>query len=208
LFNVLLSKLTLQEDIIIGSLVAGRKHPDLEKIMGMFVNTLVLRNYPQKDKKFSDFLKEIKNNTLAAFDNDDFQFDDLVDKLKVERKTGQNPLFDILFMFGAKNRKTPEEEKTGEAPLKITPYEEGDAQVKFDILFTGRDTGENLFFIIQYSSELFKQETIERYGEYFKEIVTAVITNETIPLKDIPMSYRLETAIAEIYTDSETDFDF
>jgi non-ribosomal peptide synthetase component F len=207
LFNILLSKLTLREDIIIGSLAVGRKHPDLENIMGMFINTLAFRNYPQKDKKFIDFLREVKKNTLEAFDNEDYQFDDLVDKLKAARETNRNPLFDVLFMFAPKPPETPTKDNTEDAALKITPYEEGDAQVKFDLLFTGSDTGENLFFTIQYSTELFKHETIERYIKYFKEIITTVAKNETLLLKDISISYELVTAVSDIYRHSETDFD-
>ncbi|HLP58377.1 MAG TPA: condensation domain-containing protein, partial [Candidatus Deferrimicrobium sp.] len=72
LYTIFLSKLTNQEDIVTGSPIAGRKHPDLKKIIGMFVNTLALRNYPAGEKKFPDFLEEIKEKTLKAFATQDY----------------------------------------------------------------------------------------------------------------------------------------
>jgi hypothetical protein len=64
LYTIHLSRLTGQDDIVIGSPVAGRRHADLEKIIGMFVNTLALRNYPVGEKIFRDFLEEVKEKTL------------------------------------------------------------------------------------------------------------------------------------------------
>ncbi|MCP5102597.1 MAG: hypothetical protein GY950_04420, partial [bacterium] len=96
-FNILPAKLSGQEDIVVGIPAAGRLHPDLEDIIGMFVNTLALRNHPTGDKNFKEFLRELKTNTLKAFENQEYQFEDLVELLKVKRDAGRNPLFDIMF---------------------------------------------------------------------------------------------------------------
>ncbi|MCP4149236.1 MAG: non-ribosomal peptide synthetase, partial [bacterium] len=96
IFTILLSKLTGQEDIIVGTPTAGRRHADLEKITGMFVNTLAMRNYPGREKKFKDYLAEVKENTMQAFENQEYQFEDLVEKLSVKRDTGRNPIFDVM----------------------------------------------------------------------------------------------------------------
>ncbi|MCP4156072.1 MAG: hypothetical protein GY757_50600, partial [bacterium] len=93
----LLSKLSGQEDIIVGTATAGRRHADLERIVGMFVNTLAMRNYPEGEKNVAEYLKEVKNATLNAFDNQEYQFENLVDRLSVRRDTGRNPLFDVMF---------------------------------------------------------------------------------------------------------------
>ncbi|MCK5057807.1 MAG: amino acid adenylation domain-containing protein, partial [Candidatus Aminicenantes bacterium] len=74
LFNVLLAKLSGQEDIVVGSPTAGRDHADLQKVIGMFVNTLTLRSHPVAEKTFIDFLKEVKEKTLRAFENQDYPF--------------------------------------------------------------------------------------------------------------------------------------
>ncbi|HLP58706.1 MAG TPA: condensation domain-containing protein, partial [Candidatus Deferrimicrobium sp.] len=98
-FNILLSKLGGQEDIIVGMPTAGRRHADLQQIIGMFVNTLALRNFPVANKTFREFLKEVKQKTLAAFENQEYPFENLVEKVVVNRDTGRNPLFDVIFVL-------------------------------------------------------------------------------------------------------------
>ncbi|MCP4149582.1 MAG: amino acid adenylation domain-containing protein, partial [bacterium] len=73
--NTLLAKLGNPEDIIIGTPVAGRRHADLENIIGMFVNTLPLRNFPKEEKTFKRFLQEVKGRTLDGFENQEYQFE-------------------------------------------------------------------------------------------------------------------------------------
>ncbi|HLP45683.1 MAG TPA: amino acid adenylation domain-containing protein, partial [Candidatus Kapabacteria bacterium] len=207
IFNILLFKLGCQEDIVLGTLVTGRRCLDLENIIGMFVNTLVLRNHPGNDKTFKEFLWEVKKTTLEAFDRQDYPFDDLVEKLEIKREPGRNPLFDVLFLF---NSVSASEENKLEVPgLKIKPLEEKSLQAKFDLLFTGRDSGENenLLFFIEYSTELFKKEQIERFITYFKEIVSAVTENEVIILKDIKFAHGLARVASDFNLREESGFE-
>ena len=99
IYNIFLLKISNQEDIVVGTPIAGRRHADLEKVVGMFVNTLALRNYPTGEKTFNTLLKEIKEKTIKAFENQDYQFEDMVEKIVVERDMSRNPLFDVMFMF-------------------------------------------------------------------------------------------------------------
>ncbi len=99
IYNILLSKLSNQEDIIIGTVTAGRQHADLENIIGMFVNTLPLRNYPKGELSFKEFLSTLKARTLACFDNQAFPYEELIDELHVTRDTSRNPLFDVMLVF-------------------------------------------------------------------------------------------------------------
>ncbi|HLP48889.1 MAG TPA: condensation domain-containing protein, partial [Candidatus Kapabacteria bacterium] len=208
IFSILLFKLCRQEDIVLGTLVAGRRHVGLAYIIGMFVNTLVLRIHPGDDKTFKEFLREAKKTTLEAFDNQDYPFDDLVEKLGVKREAARNPVFDVLFQF---NSKSENDEINLEIPgLKIKPLEDKNFQAKFDLLFTGKERGEkeNLFFSIEYSTELFKKEKIERFIAYFKEIISAVENNENSSLKDIEITQDLSSAAADLYREVESDFEF
>ncbi|HLP59077.1 MAG TPA: SDR family NAD(P)-dependent oxidoreductase, partial [Candidatus Deferrimicrobium sp.] len=83
--NILFFKYTGQSDIIIGCGIAGRPHADLQRIVGMFVNTLAMRNYPVGEKIYRLFLKEVIDQSIQAFANQDVQFEELVDRLAVER---------------------------------------------------------------------------------------------------------------------------
>ncbi|MCP5054259.1 MAG: hypothetical protein GY940_44235, partial [bacterium] len=97
LYNIFIAKISGQETLVVGTPVAGRRHADLENIIGMFVNTLPLKNEPAGNKTFLQLLDEIKSKSPEAFEKQDYQYETLVDALSVERHTGRNPLFDTLF---------------------------------------------------------------------------------------------------------------
>ncbi|MCP4149502.1 MAG: hypothetical protein GY757_17270, partial [bacterium] len=100
LLNTLFYKYTGQTDIIIGTPVAGRQHDDLQQIVGLFVNTLPMRNQPQGDKEYRTFLNEVITRSIQAFQNQEVQFEELVDKLEPRRAPSRNPLFDISMVVG------------------------------------------------------------------------------------------------------------
>jgi len=195
---------------VVGTIVAGRQYPVLEHIIGMFVNTLALRNFPQSEKTFLQFLREVRNNTLLAFENQDYQFDDVVMLLNLPRDVARNPLFDALFVFESVQDKSYQQEMAAfSGPhLKIKPFEGVDSPAKFDLLFTGSDTGKQIYFVLQYSTDLFKEETIQRLAEYFMKITAAAAANKEIFLKDIAISHDLDQASSNIYRQEQTDFDF
>lgn len=95
----LLSRLSGQDDIVIGSPIAGRPHADLEAVLGMFVNTLALRTRPAGNKTFEEFLKEVRQTALEAYEHQDYPFEELVDKLGVQREMSRNPLFDTTLVL-------------------------------------------------------------------------------------------------------------
>lgn len=190
LYNVLLSKLTYQEDIVVGVPVAGRNHVDLERILGMFVNTLPLRNFPHADMSFLDFLSAVTKKTLLFFDCQAFQFEQLVESLKIDRILGTNPIFDTVFSY---NSPAP---ATAELPgLTLTPYNNGQRISKFSITMTATEVVDQLYFQIEYVTDLFERKTVERFCKYFKRITSAVIENQHIKLADI-MLLTMEEQLA------------
>ena len=168
-FFLLLSKISGQEDIVVGSPAAGRRHADLDHIIGMFVNTLALRNYPNGRNFFSQFLGEVKESTLEAFENQDYPFEDLVDQAAVKRDPGRHPLFDIMFTLldtaGGIGEEVEERELEEQTLLNES--------VKFDLCLDVT-AGENLFFTLRYCTKLFKEETIRRLAGYFKRVLLSI----------------------------------
>ncbi|MDP4147305.1 MAG: condensation domain-containing protein, partial [Bacillota bacterium] len=97
-FNILLSKHSKQEDIIIGSPISGRIDKDVQDIIGMFVNSLALRNYPEAKKSFKTFLSEVKESSIKAYENQEYPYEKLIDKLEINGKLEKNvPLFNTMF---------------------------------------------------------------------------------------------------------------
>ncbi len=191
IYNVLLSKLSGQEDIIVGTGTAGRRHADLEKVIGMFVNTLALRNYPVEEKTFREFLLEVRDRTLQAFENQDYLFEELVEKVAKKRDLSRNPLFDTVFQVQNMGDEAVDSSIIEKFTLKLRPYGHEYNISKFDMFWGCTGTGERLQFFVNYRTKLFERETIERYISYFKEIVSEVTDNSEIKIKDILISLHL-----------------
>ncbi len=162
-FNVLLSRYSGQEDIIVGTPSAGRTHSDLDNTIGMFVNTLAIRNNINKEMSFKELLEEVKETTLGAFENQDYQLDELIEKLNIKRESGRNPLFDFMFVMQNLDLK---ENKVGS--LDINSFEPNFGVSKFDLSLIITEEENETHGIIEYSTDLFKRESIERLQKHFQ----------------------------------------
>jgi len=176
IYNILLSKICSQEDIIVGTPIAGRKHVELFDIIGFFVNTLSLRSGIRGQETFRVFLDRVKRSTLAAFDNQDYPFETLVEKIKVTRDMSRNPIFSVMFSLEEniwQNAGTsPGKELAG---IKVTSYAYEHKVSIFDLVLRGFESGEKLYFSLEYCTKLFKEETIVRFIDYFKRIIRSVV---------------------------------
>jgi amino acid adenylation domain-containing protein len=187
IFDIFLSKISSQEDIVVGTPTAGRNHPDLEHIIGMFVNTLSLRNYPSGEKPFIEFLRQVKRKTLEAFENQDYPFEDLVEKIKVMRDMSRNPLFEVMFLIQNIDE-APASGEIGETKfgeLNILPLAYERSISKFDLSLSTLEAEDRLYFAFQYCTKLFEERTIYRFINYFKRIITAAIETPGKPISEI-----------------------
>ncbi|MGB7604817.1 MAG: amino acid adenylation domain-containing protein [Lutisporaceae bacterium] len=178
--NILLSKYSGQADIIVGSPIAGRPHADLENIIGMFVNTLAMRNYPSGEKTFEEFLMEVKENALGAYAAQDYQFEELVEKLNIARDFSRNPVFDVMLVLQNMDR--------GEAAVEgisIKPYKSENRISKFDMIMNAVEIGNNICISIQYCTKLFNKATIERMYKHLENIMQAITENIDTKLSEI-----------------------
>ncbi len=200
--NVLLSKLSSQEDIVIGTVTAGRSHVDLEAIIGMFVNTVVLRNFPVPGKTFKEFLFEVREGILKAFENQEYQFEDLVERVSVNRDTSRNPLFDVMFVL-----QNMEQTWIDIPGLEIEPYEHGSGLAKFDLSFFASELEGILYFGFEFCTKLFKRETIERFIRYFKKVVVSVLDNPGETLSHIEIiSEQEKQQVLYDFNDTAVDY--
>ncbi|MCP4155327.1 MAG: amino acid adenylation domain-containing protein, partial [bacterium] len=202
--NILLAKLSGQDDVVIGTPVAGRTHADLDKIIGMFINTLVLRTRPQGEKTVIQFLEDVKTKTSNAYENQEYQFEDLLDNLDIERDISRNPLFDVLFSWHSMIRSTSAEEALDLPTVKNT-YRSSRQVAKFDLSWIGFEGDDKIFFNIDYCTKLFKKETIERFIVYFKNIVSTIIREPHIKLSQIEfMPAEEKKRLLYDFNDTET----
>ncbi len=193
-YTVLLSKYTNREDIVVGTPAAGRKHADLENIIGLFVNMLPLRNFPGGDKTFAAFLEKVKTNAIEAHENQDYPYEELVSKLGLQGDSSRNPLFDTVFQLLEIKPIRILVPGKDHPVLILTPYETGTRVSHFDLYLVAVEDENTIRLRMEYSTALFRQETIEKMLEHYKEILEQVMENSDIPLKDIRLTQRL-TAI-------------
>ncbi|MGY5190433.1 UNVERIFIED_CONTAM: hypothetical protein FO487_21990, partial [Bacillus amyloliquefaciens DSM 7 = ATCC 23350] len=116
-FQVLLATYSGQEDIIVGSPVAGRTHPDIQDMPGMFINTVAMRGKPEQTKTFLQLLEEIKETSVDAFAHQSYPLEELIARLPLDRDTTRSPLFSVS--FNMQNMEVPAL-KLGD--LHISPY--------------------------------------------------------------------------------------
>ncbi|MCP5047334.1 MAG: AMP-binding protein, partial [bacterium] len=182
-FYILLAKLSGQEDIVVGTPVAGRRHADLEKVIGMFVNTLALRNQPSNHLTVRDFLTHLKKRTLEAFENQEYSFEELVEQVDVKRDISRNPLFDVMFSLlqGKENATEPDEVQPGQ-----TTYTYEHRVSKFDLSLEVV-TGDKPVFVFEYCTKLFKEETIQRFTGYFRQLLRSVTGDIDKKISDIQL---------------------
>jgi amino acid adenylation domain-containing protein len=206
--NTLFYKYTGQTDIVIGCGTAGRTHSDLPHIIGMFINTLAQRNYPRGEKTYRSFLKEVIAHSIDAFENQDLQFEELVDLIDLERDASRNPLFDIMMIvqnFGVEksDKLFPTTRQPGiEAghELKTSRIKPDDSRFanrtsKFDITFYIIEEGEDVLIAIEYYTAIFKEDTIVRMVKHFKNIIKQAINNPGIKLGEIDLLTQQERHI-------------
>lgn len=194
IFYTLLYKITGQEDIILGTDTSGRRHADLQDLIGMFVNTIVLRNYPTGHKTFISFLQDVKDRTLAAFDNQDYPFKELLEQLNLKRDVRRNPIFDVAFFyadFTAAPAAAATPAVNDRIPLILKPYRREDNTSKFDLTLHISETVDSLFFIFEYCTRIFRKEKIEALAVLYSEVVDIILLNPEIKLGDIELSLSL-----------------
>jgi non-ribosomal peptide synthetase component F len=202
-YTILLSKYSGQTDIIIGTPIAGRNHIDLEDIMGLFLETLVIRNYPQESKTFEEFLEEVKENTLTAFENQSYPFSELIKQVGKENERSRNPVFDTMLIV-----QNIEPAKVELEDLTVAPVGTDSRVSKVDITLEAAESKTSIDFDLEYCTKLFKREAMERLVTFFKEILSIVVDNMKIKLKDIKMSHAVNAAESDAFRDDGTDFGF
>lgn len=183
---ICLSKFSYCEDVVVGSAFANRPEYELQSVVGMFVNTLALRGKPKRNKSVKQFIEEIKQICLDAYENQDYPFEKLISDLGIKRDASRNPLFDVMFVF-QNNISSDLLNKFG------MKYYEKDYNVsKFDLTINMEETDGKYIARFEYDISLFKEETIRCIANAFENI-----------LKNIPVNYEKTISEIKCYDEQE-----
>ena len=181
-FNVLLSRYSGQNDICVGTPAAGRSRLETEGLIGFFVNTLVLRTDLSGDPTFRQLLARVRAACLGAYANQDVPFEKLVDELRPERSLSRVPLFQVMFVF--QNAQTQEAEPSGRM-LKISLSD--DRKTTFDLTLGMAETPEGLVGVLDYNTDIFERESIERLLKHFRVLLESVLADHSRRLSELPL---------------------
>ncbi|MFC0215901.1 non-ribosomal peptide synthase/polyketide synthase [Paenibacillus chartarius] len=186
-YQVLLARYSRQEDIIVGTPVAGRPGEETAGIVGMFVNTLPIRSQPESGLTFQAFLEQVKERTLLAFEHQQVPFEDLLEKLNVRRDLSRNPLFDTMFSLN-----NIEMEKLEFAGVNCTPYPVQEKIAKADLSLDVRETEQGLHLVLEYCTKLFRRESAERMLNHYVEVLRSVTADPTVELGAVELMTEQE----------------
>ena len=179
-YYILLSKYTMQEDIVVGTPVVGRNKDELLNMIGMFVNTMPLKNHIDNSLSAYEFLQMIKNNTIEALEHQNYPFDELVNNLNITRDTSRNPLFDTLFVY-QNNGFTPVTFNGLHSELHIPDIKIS----KFDLSLEVVPTEKEFELNFEYALSLFNKKTIENFANHYINIIKQIINDNSIKICDI-----------------------
>ncbi|OYN67546.1 non-ribosomal peptide synthetase [Bacillus safensis] len=197
-YYVLLHKLSGQTDIIIGSPIAGRDAKQSEQLVGMFVNTLALRQDVSTAETFADLLENVKEMTLKAFEHQHYPFDKLVDDLSLDRDLSRSPIFQAAMGYVTDSLDVNLKELTSEHVMVHHTVS------KFDLTLHIFEQEEQLSIHVEYNTDLFDQETIQRYMNYYLHLLDGMTAQPERTFADYCLMDKAEQA-AMIIGKNQTD---
>ncbi|MFK7981928.1 MAG: amino acid adenylation domain-containing protein [Saprospiraceae bacterium] len=199
--KILLHRYTNQTDIIIGTGIAGRNHPDLYEQLGFYLNMLPLRSEIDGTDSFENVLAKVKNTVLEAFEYDDYPYDMMVEDLKMSRNLSRNPIFDVAIIL-----QNNEIETLDFQDLKVNNLNIEDKSSKFDLTFIfDTDTGE-LRTSIEYSTHLFEKNRIERMRTHLVVLIESALKAPKKSIGQLNILPKSEQQLLTTFNQTKVDF--
>ncbi|HEX7333864.1 MAG TPA: amino acid adenylation domain-containing protein [Pyrinomonadaceae bacterium] len=187
-FKVLLVRYSGQEDISVGTPIAGRNRVETEGLIGFFVNTLVLRTELAGNPTARELLRRVRNVALGAYAHQELPFEKLVDELQVERSLSHTPLFQVLFVLQNAGGK-----ESLELPgLSLSAAGESSGVAKFDLTLSMSESGEAISGVCEYNTDLFDETTIKRLMGHFETLLESIVSDPAQRLSELQMLTEAE----------------
>jgi amino acid adenylation domain-containing protein len=181
-FNILLSRITGQEDIIVGSTIAGRNRAETEGLIGFFINALPLRTDLSGDPSFSTLLQRVREICLDAYSHQEMPFEKLVEELRPPRDSGHNPIFDVLFNVADTSERTLV--LTGCDIVKLPSPE---PEAKFDIVLHAPEIDGRIELAAVYNTSLFREARIALLLDQWATLLEQAARNPELPISQLSL---------------------
>jgi amino acid adenylation domain-containing protein/thioester reductase-like protein len=200
---VLLSRLSGQQEVVIGTPVANRGLVEVEKLIGFFVNTLALRLSLEGSPTVGELLRRVKTRVLAGLTHQDLPFEQVVELTQPDRSLGHSPLFQVMLAWQNEGEGKPE--LPGLEVQAMPPVQHGAA--KFDLTLEMAELQGKVIGELEYSTALFERATAERYLEYFRTLLEGMAENDRERIGRLPLlSERDQQQMVSEWNRTERDY--
>ncbi len=186
-FKVLLSRYSGQEDVVVGSPIAGRNRTEIEGLIGFFANTLVLRTDLSGNLTFRQLLKRVRETALRAYTHQDLPFEQLVEQLQPERDLSHSPIFQVMFVL-----QNVSKEAINLPGLELTYLATDREAAKFDLTLSMLDTEQGLIGNLEYNTDLFDSRLIDRMVGHFEVLLEGIVAHPEQRVGELPLLSRAE----------------
>jgi amino acid adenylation domain-containing protein len=186
-FELLLHRHTDQSDLLIGSPTAGRRWAELTDTVGYFVNPVVIRAHVSNDQTFNQFLDEVRQTVLDAFEHQAYPFPLLVERLQPERSLSREPIFQAFFIFDNEPAAPPQLPGVTINSIDIDRH-----VVQFDLELRLTDMGHDLKGTFAYSTDLFEKSTISRMMAHFENLLESVLADPELRVSELTVLSEAE----------------
>jgi amino acid adenylation domain-containing protein len=189
-FDVLLSRYSGSDDVVVGTPVAGRTRKEVEDLVGLFINTLVLRARLGGDPTFREMVGRIRETVLAAYEHQDVPFERVVAELRPERSLSRSPLFQVMFQLN----NAVEVPVGGEGRLRTVQLAPEQDTMRLDLTLGLDAYAHDIRGDLFYSADLFERGTVERMAEHLERLLERVAADPDRPLSRLELIGGAERA--------------
>jgi amino acid adenylation domain-containing protein len=202
-WQLLLNRYSSQEDILVGSVIAGRNYSGSEEMIGFFANTIVLRTTVINESTFPEFLRSVEEAVLGGLEHREIPFDRLVAELQQERDPSRHPVFQVMIVL----QNTPEYE-VAFCGLHLSGEEVSNGCAKFDLNLVIQPDPSGLQFNLEYNTSLYRPETAARIVRGYETLLKSILQNPGARLGEFQIVEGPERALLlETWTDTSFALD-
>ena len=181
-FHVLLHRYTDEELIAVGSAIANRNRPEVDRVIGFFANNIVMLGDLSGEPTVREVITRVRDTALKAYAHQDMPFDVLVDQMSVQRELDHSPLFQVMFVLH-----TLLLDRLDFAGLTCRPVEIDLRTSRFDLSADVFDLPEGLRLYFEYNTDLFTEETISRMMEHYRMVLEGFAANVEARIRQVPI---------------------
>jgi amino acid adenylation domain-containing protein len=185
--NILLKKYANQNDIVIGTPVAGREQLQLQDQIGFYINTLAIRTKMNGSEPFTELLNRQREQFLKSYEHQDFPFEMLVESLQLRRDLSRSPLFDVMVVLQNMEGLGTDDIKYLDTEIQLERLQLSSGATKYDLIFSFAEGSKGLDMELEYNTGLFTEATVTRMANHLGRIFDSVIENPFIEIQDISL---------------------